>query len=259
MQEKTPDFDYDIVDPDAADQSASLYPVAQWHNGKQGLKSAGGVRYGGGVILPTKYLPDGLVPDGWKIEEIIFDSGNEEAVAATQKIVVAPIRSRFHWFVRQGEETVYYPRNAYAAEANMRGHLQVLSAIRGIDEPIVITFKGKASQTFEALLKDFDMKVTWIANRTAPKGKRLPRYAFWMTINPGAHLKVGTGAQKSIVTLPTLVLPDNITREYLLSCYVGRDNLVRSQEWYRQADTWASAWEVEASNKEDMYSHKEDM
>ena len=125
----------------------------------------------------------------------------------------------------------------------MRGHLQILSAVHGLDEPVVITFKGKASQSFEALIKDFDMKVIHIVNRTAPKGKPLPRYAFWMTIIPGAHSKAGKTGQEAIVTLPTIVLPDDITREYLMSCYVGRENLVRFQDWYRQADAWANDWE----------------
>jgi hypothetical protein len=249
-EKKVPDFDYDIVDPNATEQSIPAYPVAQWYNGKQALKSAGGVQYCGGIVLPTKYLPGGVVPDGWKIEGITFGSGKEETAATTQKIIFAPIRSRFHWFAKQGEETIYYPRNAYVAGANMRGHLQVLSAIHGIDEPIVITFKGKASQAFKALLKDFDTKVTRIANRTAPKGKPLPRYAFWMTIIPGAHSKAGKTGQESVVTPPSLALPADITKEYLLSCYVGRENLVRYQEVYGQADMWVNAWEADVEMAE---------
>lgn len=252
-EKKVLDFDYDVVDPDAVEQSIPSYPVAQWHNGKPGLKSVGGVQYSGGVVLPAKYLPSGLMIDGWIMEEMSFVSGKEETVLATRRIILAPIRTRFRWFVKQGEETIYYPRNAYVAGANMRGHVQVLSAVHGIDEPIVVTFKGKASQAFEALIKDYNTKVVHTANRTAPKGKPLPRYAFWMTIIPGTHWKVGKTGQESVVTLPTLALPTDITKEYLLSCYVGRDNLVRFQEFYRQADTWANAWEpVETGNKEDM-------
>lgn len=239
------EFDYDIVDPDATEQTVPTYPVAQWYNGQQGLKAIGGVSYTGGVILPAKYLAGGLIPDGWTTGAVTFRSGKEETVATTQKIVFAPIRTRFRWFSKQGDETIYYPRNAFSPGVNMRGHLQILSAVRGIDEPITLTFKGKASQTCEALTKDFDMKVVYAANRTAPKGKTLPRYAFLMTIIPGAHTKVGNTGHESVVTPPTVVLPADITREYLMSCYVGRDNLVRYQEWYMQADAWASAWEEE--------------
>ena len=244
------DFDFDIVDPDAAEQSVPTYPIAQWYNGQQALKPMGGVQYTGGVILPAKYLTGGLIPDGWTTGEVTFRSGKEETVVTTQKIVFAPIRTRFRWFVKQGDETIYHPRNAYSPAVNMRGHLQVLSAVHGADEPIVITFKGKASQAFESLIKDFDIKVMSVANHKAPKGKPLPRYAFWMTIVPGPHSKAGNAGRESLITPPTLVLPDIITREYLLSCYAGRENLERAQEWYRQADTWASAWDADTEPEE---------
>lgn len=242
-QQSEADFDFDIVDPDAADQSAPLYPVAQWFNGKPALKAVGGVQYSGGVILPAKYLPYGLMVDGWTIGEMSFGSGKEETVLTTQRLIFAPIRGRFRWFVKQGEETIRYPRSAFAS--GMRGHLQVLSAVKGIDEPIVITFKGKASQAFGSLAKDFATKVVHTANRTAPKGKPLPCYAFWMTVIPGAHSKAGKTGQEAVVTLPTLTLPNDITREYLMSCYVGRKNLGNFQEIYRQADAWAGAWETD--------------
>jgi len=244
IAEPSIDFDYDIVDPDATDQSWTRYPVAQWYNGQQALKAIGGVQYSGGAVLPAKYLSGGVIPDGWTAGAVTFRSGTDEDVVTTQNIVFAPIRTRFRFFAKQGEEVVYYPRHAFAAGANMRGHLQALCAIQGMEEPIVVTFKGKASQAFEALLKDFDMRVIHSANRTAPKGKRLPRYAFWMSVTPGAHTKVGAPGHESAVTLPTLNLPADITREYLMSCYVGRENLERFQEWYKQADAWAGAWGV---------------
>ena len=38
-----PDFDYDVVDPAAADKTVPVYPVAQWFNGQKALKALGGV------------------------------------------------------------------------------------------------------------------------------------------------------------------------------------------------------------------------
>jgi hypothetical protein len=252
------DFDYDVVDPNATEQSVPVYPVAQWHNGQQALKIVGGVQYAGGVILPTKYLSDGFTLSGWVTERITFRSGKEETALTAQKIIMAPIRTRFRWFVRQGNETIYYPRNAFVMGANMRGHLQVFTAVHGADEPIVITFKGKASQSFEALLKDFATRVVQVANRQAPKGKSLPRYAFWMNIVPGPHTKAGSTGQESIVTLPTLALPAEITREYLRTIYTGRDNLIRFQEWFQQADTWVEAWEKTGVEQAESASDYED-
>lgn len=238
-----PDFDYDVVDPNATERSIPAYPVAQWHNGQLALKAAGGVHYTGGAVLPARYFSDGFRIPAWTTERITFRSGREETALTAGKVVMAPIRTRFRWFARQGTETVYYPRNAYIMGAHMRGHLQVLAAIQGADEPVVVTFKGKASQAFEALMKDFSAKVVQAANRLAPKEKALPRYAFWMSMVPGPHTKAGNSGQEAFVTLPVLVLPADISRDFLRSIYVGRQNLIRFQEWYREAEPWAEAWE----------------
>ncbi|MDA8423454.1 MAG: hypothetical protein M0Z89_09000 [Nitrospiraceae bacterium] len=237
------DFDYDVVDPNASEQTVPVYPVAQWHNGQQALKALGGVQFSGGVVLPEKYLSDGSSFPGWTKERMTFRSGKEENALTAHKISIAPIRTRFRWFARQGSETAYYPRNAFVMGANMRGHLQVLAAVQGASEPVVITFKGKASQAFESLLKDFGAKVVQAANRQAPKGKALPRYAFWMPIAPGPHTKAGGAGHESVVTLPTLGLAADITPEYLRSLYIGRDSLIRFQEWHQEAGAWVDAWE----------------
>ncbi len=252
------DFDYDVVDPNAAEQTVPVYPVAQWHNGQQALKALGGVQFTGGVILPTKYLSDGFALPGWATERITFRSGKEEKALTAHKVVLAPIRTRFRWFVREGGETAYYPRHAYVMGANMRGHLQVLAAVQGAPEPIVITFKGKASQAFESLQKDFGAKVVSAANRQAPKGKSLPRYAFWMTVASGPHAKAGSSGQESVVTLPALGLPADISLEYVRSLYVGRENLIRFQEWHQEAAAWVDAWEKSGVEHAESASDHED-
>jgi len=253
------DFDFDVVDPNASEQTVPVYPVAQWHNGQQALKALGGVQFSGGVVLPEKYLNDGSAFPGWTKERITFRSGKEESALTTHKVSIAAIRTRFRWFARQGSETAYYPRQAFVMGANMRGHLQVLAAIQGASEPIVITFKGKASQAFEALLKDFGTKVVLAANRHAPKGKQLPRYAFWMPIAPGPHTKAGGAGHESVVTLPSLGLPADITREYLQSLYIGRDSLIRFQEWYQEAGAWVDAWEKSGGeHTESAADHEEE-
>jgi hypothetical protein len=253
------DFDYDVVDPKAAEQIIPVYPVAQWHNGQQALKALGGVQFTGGVVMPKRHLPEGFAFPGWIEERITFRSGKEETALTSREVALAPIRTRFRWFVRQGNETAYFPRNAYVMGANMRGHLQVLAAIQGGDPPIVITFKGKASQAFETALKDFSAKVVQAANRQAPKGQALPRYAFWMLISPGPHSKAGSGGQDAMVTLPTLGLPAEMTREQLRSAYVGRDNLIRFQEWQQEASPWVEAWEKHGSeHAESAFDHDDE-
>ncbi|MEK7326016.1 MAG: hypothetical protein AAB217_12235 [Chloroflexota bacterium] len=235
-------FDYDLVDPDASDMPPIAYPLAQWHNGKPTLKALKNIAYTGGLFLPSKFLFDGLTLPGWSPVELTFGNGKTEAGLATAEAMVAAIRTRFRWTVRRNGITVHYPRAAYLPDVGMRGNLQVLCAVQGCADPIALTFTGKGSQFFETLLKDFAGKVVTLANRNAPKGKFLPRYAFWMSLKAGGPQKAKDG-ETAIITPPTLALPDEIALAYLQGRYVGKENLLTFQDWYREAEAWATAWD----------------
>lgn len=247
--------DLDIVDQATVETAGAAYPVAQWLHGDPKLAASGGVAHTGGIILPAKYLDDSVAPaPGWTRTTVGFSSGKSEAVLATQKPRLAVIRTRFRWFVVYNGVTTFYPRSGYVAESGMRGHVQALCGIHGFDFPVVVTFKGKASQEFERLLREFSQKVQEAAYRltreraaaagVAPNGQnRFPRFAFFMRLAPGPHIKVGQKGQESIITPPVLELPSVIGDEYLSKIYVGRERLVELQQSYHDAAEWASAWD----------------
>jgi hypothetical protein len=274
--------DLDIVDQATVETTAPAYPVAQWLHGDPktpapssgaGVAPSGGVAHTGGIILPAKYLDDSVAPaPGWTRTTVAFSSGKSEAVLAAPKPRLAVIRTRFRWFVTYNGVTTFYPRSGYVAESGMRGHVQALCGVHGFDFPIVVTFKGKASQEFERLLRDFSQKVQEAAYRLtrersaaagvspnghpAPqddlpqrgsvgvrRGNRFPRFAFFMRLAPGPHIKVGQKGQESIITPPVLELPSVIGDEYLSKIYVGRERLVELQQIYHDAAEWASAWD----------------
>jgi hypothetical protein len=263
--------DLDIVDPATVETGGPAYPVAQWLNGDPKLAAAGGVAHTGGLILPGKYLdggdpqsgpqkPNGAAgwpPPGWTRATVAFSSGKSEAVLAAPKPRLAVIRTRFRWFVVYNGVTTFYPRSGYQADSGMRGHVQALCAVHGFDFPIVVTFKGKASQEFERLLREFSQKVQEAAYRVsreaqrgqgngqtvAPGQNRFPRFAFYMRLAPGPHVKVGQKGQESIITPPVLELPTVISEEYLSKIYVGRDRLQDFQQLFHASAEWASAWD----------------
>jgi len=247
--------DLDIVDQATVETTAPAYPVAQWLHGDPKMAASGGVAHTGGIILPAKYLDDNVAPaPGWARATIAFSSGKSEAVLAAPKPRLAVIRTRFRWFVTYNGVTTFYPRSGYVAESGMRGHVQALCGIHGFDFPIVVTFNGKASQEFERLLRDFSQKVQEAAyrltrERSATNGvspnsqNRFPRFAFFMRLAPGPHIKVGQKGQESIITPPVLELPSVISDEYLSKIYVGRERLVELQQVYHDAAEWASAWD----------------
>lgn len=247
--------DLDIVDPATVETAGPTYPVAQWLHGDPKLAAAGGVAHTGGIILPAKYLDDSVAPaPGWTRTTVAFSSGKSEAVLAAQKPRLAVIRTRFRWFVVYNGVTTFYPRSGYVAESGMRGHVQALCGIHGFDFPIVVTLKGKASQEFERLLREFSQKVQEAAYRlTRERGaaagvvptsqNRFPRFAFYMRLAPGPHIKVGQKGQESIITPPVLELPSVVSDEYLSKIYVGRERLVEFQQMYHDAAEWAAAWD----------------
>src|SRR5258706_6364022 len=194
--------DLDIVDQSTVETSAPAYPVAQWLHGDPKMAGAGGVAHTGGIILPAKSLDDSVAPaSGWTRTTVAFSSGKSEAALAAPKPRLAVIRTRFRWFVTYNGVTTFYPRSGYVAESGMRGHVQALCGVHGFDFPIVVTFKGKASQEFERLLRDFSQKVQEAAHRLSrEKGaaarvsgttpNRFPRFAFYMRLAAGPHVKV---------------------------------------------------------------------
>lgn len=240
--------DLDIVDQSTIEQTGPNYPVAQWQNGDPKLAAVGGIAHTGGIILPDKYLDESIAPaPGWTRTTVAFSSGKSETVLAAQKPRLAVIRTRFRWFVSANGVDTYYPRNAYEPDAGMRGHLQVLCGIHGFDDPIAITFKGKASQEFDRILRDFDQKIgqaAWkYARQKVKDAPRFPRFAFYLRLQPGPHVKVGPKGQESIVTPPVHDCPAVVGEDYLSKVYVGRDRLTELQRHYHAAAEWAAAWD----------------
>ena len=63
--------DLDIVDQTTVEAAGPAYPVAQWLHGDPKLAAAGGVAHTGGIILPAKYLDEGLAPaPGWTRSQV---------------------------------------------------------------------------------------------------------------------------------------------------------------------------------------------
>ncbi len=248
--------DLDVVDPETVEQTGPNYPVAQWLNGDPKMAAAGGVAHTGGVILPTKYVDDAVAPaPGWTRATVAFSNGKAEMVLAARNPRLAVIRTRFRWFVVASGVTTYYPRSGYVANAGMRGHVQALCAVYGYDFPIVVTFKGKASQEFERLLKDFGQKVGEAAVKAARQkagspASQFPRFAFYMRLAPGPHIKAGQRGQESIVTPPMMELPSVISDDYLGKIYVGRERLIELQGIYHAAAEWVAAWDRPGAEEE---------
>jgi len=234
--------DLAFIDPNTIEQNGPKYVMGHWHNGDTKLAALGKthVAYTGGVFVPEKYLDDDLaLAPGWAKIELTFSGGNTDRGIACSAPMLAVIRTRFAWFERQGQVTTYYPRSEY--RAGLRGKLQALCAVQGYDFPVVFTFTGTAGKEFEKHVRDYTAKVRDAARRIIGNKTEFPRFAFYMPVKAGAHVKAGQQGKDSLVTPPTVTVA-TITPDDLSKFYVGRERLVLLQAEYHKADEWVAAW-----------------
>lgn len=167
-----------------------------------------------------------------------WDEGNQR-VLPVSTAVIAPIRLRSRYVVTQHGTTSYLPATTRQVTDNMHLQLQVLAALYDNDQPVVLTFKGPAANSFEAVLDTFDERMVSFANARVPENLALPRFAFWMKfVMAPMSSEVG-----ETTMVPTLILPDTLTEQDLRQAYTGRKALNRFQQWHHDAEEWAQAWE----------------
>ncbi len=244
--------DRNVVDETLAE--GPQFVSGQWLNGNPRLAQVGGVACTGGLIVEVGKF-DGAAPQlpKWKLEQVTFERANTPIeVLAAQTTALAVIATRFCWFrVVDGKKEYYHRSNP--PKTGKRGKLQVLAAVYGLEDyPIAFTFTGTNSIAITEAMRTFREKVVDAASKLAAadakaKGEKAVRYpalAFWMKIAAGQPEKAGQAGQQSTVTPPGLVLPAEINADVLGQIYVGKDRLVRFQQWNHEAKPWAAQWDA---------------
>jgi hypothetical protein len=271
------------VDQSTVDLEGPQYPYIQWVHGKKALKPAGGVIYTGGWFLnDAQGIEADDLPD-WTPGELEHQQGDATAGFFIRDLTVAVIRSRRCWRVRDGDQTRLYAWDEYEravkaipAGGGLSGRLQVLVAVRGLEElgPLVLTMGGSVSRAFapgksgNSVMNVFLRSVITPANTLNRKRgvkNAFPYRAFWVAVGPDREpdgtpkfTTVGEGSAQSTVTLPIAVnlrdrrdaedlgLGGKLTAQELGQLFVGRDNLALFSTWYIEAEEWANAWTAEA-------------
>lgn len=260
------------VDQSTVDLEGPQYPFIQWVHGKKAFKQLGGVVYTGGWFMNDAQGIEADDLPGWDAGELQHEQGDATAGFFTRDLTVAVIRSRRCWRVRDGDQTRLYAWDEYEraskavpAGGGLSGRLQVLVAVRGLEElgPLVLTMGGSVSRAFapgkagNSVMNVFIRSVLTPANtmnRKRGKSSKFPYRAFWLTVGPDREADgtprfstVGEGSAQSTVTLPVaLGIGDKLSAQDLGALFVGRDNLAQFSAWYVEAEEWANAWTAEA-------------
>ena len=193
------------------------------------------------TLEQTDYL--GAAPVGSQPHTLHFSSGDSENVAATPRVTIVPLVTRFAW-IKDGHRVGTYVKGA-------RGKLQLLAYVLAnpFDDdrageviyagPMMLTFKGLASKQVNDALKAHRSRV-----RKATRGQA-PSVYFTMTLGVEAPRLAGSGQQQSRITPITLVEDDEFNPD---EHYIG-DALadIVEAEW-ETYQTWAQAWKQPGPN-----------
>jgi len=239
--------DVGLLDPSAQEAMEFSAPSVQWVNGKQSLKQVGGVPYTGGFLFPYEYLTEGATIPRWEPARRVVGDGKEIEGLGCAMAGISIVRYRRRWV---SDDNIVRSWNNYEPGLNLRSHMQAVGFIKGYPDPVCFTWKGMSMENVLTALQEHHRKIVSLVNKTIPADKpKLPTYAFWLGIKPGAHAMVGQGQKKSEVTPPTLFLPKAVTLDYCKGIYVGREVLLASQQLFHELDSWVKNWDRDGAPK----------
>lgn len=241
------DFDYDLTPP------KPTLTYAQWHNGKQQLEPLGGIAFTGGLLIEADQIKEGIPT--FTRETVLLNRKKVEVFSSTD-LEFALLARRRRYFTRTDEGAKYFSvaeyETAKAQGVPLRGHCQAAVILKSFpDQIFYLTFTGTADRAFTAEIKRMvEEGLPFTTQKQDGNSYTMPLHAFWLRLTPKAHEVVGQGQNKSEVTNPSLNLPDQFTREFMLSRYVGRENLARFNSLLPDLASWANAWQQ--NNESDL-------
>lgn len=253
------DFTLAGYQPENYADDGDRYPLIYWLNTTKL----------GGVVGAWHTGDFETMPEPWNRVER-FD--NEEHGHETKTLTFVPLRMRQQWYMNlttmQGDtvtKAIPHYMDAAAAAAflakhgggmyqGVRSSSQVLAMVQGIDRPVVVQTKGLvAMSTFKRPTKrspggDVYRMVNAmlaVANQTRKGPDQIPHFAFWVTLTQpiGAKGKVTTHevGGGAVIVYPQLQgKPEDVTREYLVQRFIGREKLQLAHAMYLDGEAWVN-------------------
>lgn len=249
----------ETIDQNTVETTGMVYPYCQWVHGQTALEDLGlgSVAYTGGWFIPKDNLAS--APAGWSIMTLKHSNGSKTEGYGSRDIEVAVLAARSRWTSTTGGQMRRFPWKEYDAalatsdDHKAVGHTQVAVVIKGLEHIgiFVLTLKGTTGKAWKQIVVDFRKCVVNTADAIArEKGKRgkFPFRAFWLRVGPKRKangepdfVEVGKKATGTrMVTPPVLMgINDRLTEADIKRLFVGEASLVRFNELYTEAQTWA--------------------
>lgn len=220
--------------PDTTQRDGEMYPRIWWYNGSK----QGGTN--GHFYTNEREFPEGL-PTWTQVERYDDEVGY---TADALRIAVIRRRSQAYSEDRSTGNTVKTWHPHY--KPGLRIYTELLCLVDGIAEPVVWIVKGMLGKHVTSRMGILAAHSDATVKQAIPTwkgGGTVPPWAFWVPIvaprtDKGKPVYTDTG-YGSHVTLPALDMPLNVTREVLVSLYVGRELLDYGLEVYQASAEWA--------------------
>lgn len=239
-------YAFEYVDETAQEAEELRLPRVTWYNGNSKMKAAGGIVYTGGMTCRRESLGDDVAIPNWTVGSFEADGKTIETLENTYP-VIAVVRYRRRWAKFNGNTCEeWYPITGEYRDG-FKIQIEAAGFIKGYDLPVRFDLKGHASSGLLDAMRDHSTKIVSVANKSAPQGKSLPSYAFWLRLKPGNHHLVGKGKQ-SEATLPELLIDKEITDDYVRRLYVGKDQMIHFQQFFHELDGWSKEWNSTANS-----------
>lgn len=252
------------------------YPIVQWINGNPTQKKAGGVPYTGGFFISSDQglSEEALKAIGFEPYTHVTQQAEEIPGFAIRDLKLTPIRWRrcFQVDPRDGKSLSrrfgWDEFDAAQALGSPRGVAHILVAIDGLDEPVLVSFRGMTAKHMmgqgkdRGVIPEYGSKIIGAAKRVARAAKKVakdyPLCAFSLTVGPEMETEkapkfteVGSKV-KNIITAPVWrdEPTSTIDAPLLGRLYVGHEKLAIYQDWHNEAQEWVDAWSsLELSNR----------
>jgi hypothetical protein len=221
--------------PDTPERQGEAYPRIWWYNG---AKQAG---TNGHFYTTEREFPDGI--PGWTQ----VDRYEDEVGYKADALRIAVVRRRAQAYSE--DRTSGMPVKTWHPhyKPGLRIYTELLCMVEGVADPVVWVVKGMLGKHITAkngglLSMHYENTVkqaipTWKGQGT------VPGWAFWCPIaapktDKGKPVYTDTG-YGSHVTLPVRDYDPHVTREVLVSLFVGRDLLEQGLRIYQDSAEWA--------------------
>ncbi|MBA3352767.1 MAG: hypothetical protein H0U23_10140 [Blastocatellia bacterium] len=222
-------IEWDVVSGENT-EFAIQYPRMQWVHGE---KKAAGFNKTGGLFISDEQYPN-FEATGFQPETFITRKKDLPGHGTVQT-KLAVIRIKHQWTTEDGGKNVPL--------------CHALVVVQGCEDLICLSLKGPSkSLEFQKAFNQHMAHNVALANRTRPAdASALEPFALWFPIKAG-DLQTATskdGKSESVVTLPTLVQPEKLDRDYVVSLWVGAANYKQFTGYYKETATWQKVpiWE----------------